>query len=72
MIVPFPTEEKLLVVFSPSVKRVQEGFFPHLAVEIAADGLLGPGLVVKRRPPLLLRVPHHVCHQLQPTGRHNH
>lgn len=40
--------------------------FPHLAVEIAADGFLGPGLVVKRRPPLLFRVPHHICHELQP------
>lgn len=35
---------------------------PHLAVEVAADGLLGPGLVVKRRPPLLFGVPDHVRH----------
>lgn len=34
----------------------------NLAVEIAADGLLGPGLVVERRPALLLWVPHHICH----------
>lgn len=37
----------------------------HLAVDVAADGLLGPGLVVEGRPPLLLGVPHHVSHQLQ-------
>lgn len=34
----------------------------NLAVEIAADGLLGPGLVVERRPALLLWIPHHICH----------
>lgn len=45
--------------------RVPEALVPYLAVEVAADGFLGPGLVVKRRPALLLRVPHHVCHQLQ-------
>lgn len=39
--------------------------FPHLAVEVTTDSLLGPGLLVKLRPPLLLRVPHHVRHQLQ-------
>lgn len=37
---------------------------PHLAVEIAADGFLGPGLVVKLSPALLLRVACHICHHL--------
>lgn len=36
--------------------------FAHLAVEIAAHGLLGPWLVVKRCPPLFFRVSNHVCH----------
>lgn len=36
----------------------------HLAVEVAADGFLGPGLVVELSPALLLRVACHICHHL--------
>lgn len=36
----------------------------YLAVEVSADGLLRPGLVVELGPPLLFGVPHHVRHHL--------
>ena len=38
-------------------------------VEVPADRLLGPGLVVEVRPALLLGVAHHVSHGLQVWGR---
>lgn len=41
----------------------------HLAVEIAADGLLGPRLVVELSPALLLGVARHVCHHLGGSSR---
>lgn len=36
----------------------------YLTVEVAADGFLGPGLVVELSPAFFLRVTGHICHHL--------
>lgn len=36
----------------------------YLTVEVAADGFLGPGLVVELSPAFLFRVTSHICHHL--------
>lgn len=36
-----------------------------LTVEVAADGFLGPGLVVELSPAFLFRVTGHICHDLE-------
>lgn len=39
---------------------------PHLAIEVATDSFLRPGLVIKLCSPLFLWITSCICHQLQP------